>query len=59
MMSKVLIFSPVQCVEGGRISVIGRDVFKCVSILNPNLKGQCVKFSKFNHRFNGSNGLRI
>ena len=23
------------------------------------LKGQCVKFSKFNHRFNGSNGLRI
>ena len=24
-----------------------------------NLKGQCVKFSKFNHRFNGSYGLRI
>ena len=23
------------------------------------LKGQCVKFSKFNHRFNGSNGLGI
>ena len=38
MMSKVLIFSLVQCVEGGRISVIGRDVFKCVSILNPNLR---------------------
>ena len=26
---------------------------------NAILKGQCVKFSKFNHRFNGSNGLRI
>ena len=23
------------------------------------LKGQCVKFSKFNHRFNGSNGLDL
>ena len=23
------------------------------------IQGVCVKFSKFNHRFNGSNGLRI
>ena len=28
-------------------------------VSSATLKGQCVKFSKFNHRFNGSNGLRI